>query len=140
MRADRLTLITLGVRNLSAARGFYEALGFHGDDRNPSVTFYDMPGFRLGLFGLDPLAAEQGRPAAELGTGAITLAVNWPDRAAVDDAYAAAVEAGAHVIRRPAPTDWGGYSGYWADPDGHVWEYAHNPFWNLDAGGWLIPG
>ncbi|WP_299816566.1 VOC family protein [uncultured Jannaschia sp.] len=139
MKADRINLVTLGVRDVARARAFYERLGFVAEESPPSVAFFDLGGTKLGLFGLHDLAAEQGRPMAELGRGAVTLAVNWPSAAEVDAAYDRAILAGGTMVTRPAKMDWGGYSGYWADPDGHVWEYAHNPFWTLDADGRLAP-
>ena len=75
--------------------------------------------------------------AAALGTGAMTLAQNFPDRAAVDAAYDRAIAAGGTVCKPPEAVFWGGYSGTWADPEGHVWEYAHNPFWELTEDGRL---
>ena len=139
MRADRINLVTLGVRDVAAARAFYERLGFCAEDSPPGVAFFDLGGMKLGLFGRDDLAAEQGRPAEDLGCGATTLAVNWNSTSEVDAAYARAIEAGATALARPVKMEWGGYSSYWADPDGHVWEYAHNPFWTLDAKGRLAP-
>lgn len=137
MQAQRITLITLGVADLERARVFYAALGWTPTQANEGVAFYRMGGFALALFGSEDLAADQGRPGATLGTGAITLAQNFPDRAAVDAAFARALAAGATELKRPEPVFWGGYSGYYADPDGHVWEVAHNPFWPLDEEGWL---
>ncbi len=139
MTPERVNLVTLGCRDLARARAFYAALGWreHAASRE-SVAFYRMPGAALALFGLDDLAADQGRAAAALGTGAMTLAQNFPSRAAVDAAYAAALAAGATRLKAPEPTFWGGYSGYWADPEGHVWEVAHNPFWELAEDGALI--
>ena len=137
MTPQRITLITLGVADLARARGFYETLGWVAHDANEGIAFYRMGGFALALFGRDALAADQGRPDAILGTGAVTLAQNFPDREGVDDAFAQALAAGASALKSPEPVFWGGYSGYFADPDGHVWEVAHNPFWPLDAEGWL---
>ena len=137
MKAQRITLITLGVADLARSKAYYAALGWEPDDTNEGVAFYDMGGFRFGLFGLGPLAADQGRPEATLGTGAMTLAQNFDSRAAVDAAYALAVGAGAAALKPPEAAVWGGYSGYYADPDGHVWEVAHNPFWPLDSEGRL---
>ena len=91
----------------------------------------------LGLFGRDALAADQGRPDAVLGTGAVTLAQNFDTEADVDAAYAAALKAGATALKAPEKVFWGGYSGYFADPDGHVWELAMNPFWPLNEDGSL---
>ena len=137
MKAQRITLITLGVADLARAMAYYAALGWDPDDTNEGVAFYDMGGFRFGLFGLGPLAADQGRPEATLGTGAMTLAQNFNSPAEVDSAFAAALNAGASALKAPEAVFWGGYSGYVADPDGHVWEFAHNPFWTLDADGRL---
>jgi hypothetical protein len=141
MKAQRITLVTLGVADLARSRAFYAALGWEPAEATDSVVFYRMAGMALGLFGRAALAEDQGRPGAVLGTGAITLAQNFADREGVDDAFARAVAAGAEVLKRPEAVFWGGYSGYFADPDGHVWELAHNPFWQLDAEGALIlPG
>ena len=139
MTPQRVTLITLGVTDLARARAYYDALGWVSDEAAEGVVFYDMGGMKLGLFGLDPLAADQGRPGARLGTGAMTLAQNFPSPAEVDAAYDAALQAGATALKAPEAVFWGGYSGYVADPDGHVWEFAHNPFWPLDASGRLQP-
>ncbi len=135
MTPQRVSLITLGVTDMDRSRAFYAALGWQPVPSPPEVTFYQMDGMILGLFGLEPLAADQGRPGAELGFGAVTLAQNFPDREGVDAAHAAAVEAGAKTLKAPEEVFWGGYSGYYSDPDGHVWEVAHNPFWDLDADG-----
>ena len=137
MRTERVTLVTLGVADLDRARGFYERWGWRPAQVQEGVVFFQMQGAVLGLFGRDALAADQGRPGADLGTGAMTLAQNFPTEAEVDAACAAAEKAGATVLKRPEKVFWGGYSGYYADPDGHVWEVAHNPFWPLDAEGWL---
>ena len=138
MTPQRVTLITLGVADLAAARAFYGRLGWveHGDSQ-PGVAFFQMHGAALALFGRADLAADQGRPGAELGTGAITLAQNFATEAEVDSAYAAALAAGASPLKTPEKVFWGGYSGYWADPDGHVWEVAMNPFWPLAEDGSL---
>jgi len=135
MKAQRVTLITLGVRDLTRAKAFYAKLGWEPEEATESVVFYDLGGMKLGFFGLEPLAHDQGRPGATLATGAMSLAQNFPDRAAVDAAFARAEAAGAEVLKRPEAVFWGGYSGYFADPDGHVWELAHNPFWPLDDDG-----
>ncbi len=132
MTPQRITLITLGVRDLPAARAFYARLGWqeHGESQ-PGVAFFQLHGQALALFGLTDLAKDQGRPDAPLGTGAITLAQNFATEAEVDAAFAAAIAAGGTSLKTPEKVFWGGYSGYWADPDGHVWEVAFNPFWPL---------
>ncbi len=141
MIPQRVTLTTLGVADLDAARAFYARLGWteHGASQ-PGVAFYQMHGAVLALFGRADLAADQGRPGAALGTGAVTLAQNFATEAEVDAAYAAALAAGGTALKAPEKVFWGGYSGYWADPDGHVWEVAMNPFWPLaDDGSLTLP-
>lgn len=134
---QRVTLITLGVADLDRAKAFYERLGWVPAQAQEGVAFYQMNGLGLGLFGREDLAADQGRPGADLGTGAVTLAQNFDTEDDVDAAYAAALAAGATGLKAPEKVFWGGYSGYWADPDGHVWEVAMNPFWPLDQDGSL---
>lgn len=138
MTPQRITLVTLGVRDLAAARAFYARLGWqeHGESQQ-GVAFYQLHGMALALFSLADLAKDQNRPDAPLGTGAITLAQNFPSEAEVDQAFSAALAAGATPIKQPDKVFWGGYSGYWADPDGHVWEVAMNPFWPLSLDGSL---
>lgn len=138
MTPQRVTLITLGVADLAAARAFYARLGWaeHGESQ-AGVAFFQMQGQALALFGRNDLAADQGRPGATLGTGAVTLAQNFATEAQVDAAFAAALAAGGASLKSPRKAAWGGYSGYWADPDGHVWEVAMNPFWPLAADGSL---
>lgn len=137
MTPQRVNLITLGVDDLSRARAFYEKLGWEAADETPGVVFFRMHGMALGLFGRADLAKDQGREGARLETGAITLAQNFQDRAGVDAAFQAALDAGATALKQPQEVFWGGYSGYYADPDGHVWELAHNPFWTVNDDGTL---
>ena len=137
MTPQRVTLITLGVADLDRAKAFYRALGWSPAQEQEGVAFYQMNGLALGLFGRAALAEDQVRAGAELGTGAITLAQNFVTIEEVDAAFAAALAAGATVLKRPEKVFWGGYSGYYADPDGHVWELAMNPFWPLAEDGSL---
>ena len=138
MTPQRVTLITLGVADLAASRTFYKALGWQESPRSQeSIAFFQINGMVLGLFGLKDLAKDQGRPDARLGTGAMTLAQNFESEAEVDAAFAKALACGATELKAPEKVFWGGYSGYYADPDGHVWEVAHNPFWPLNADGSL---
>lgn len=138
---QRVTLITLGVADLGAARGFYARLGWVEHPASQAgVAFFQIQGAALALFGLADLATDQGRPGASLGTGAMTLAQNFTTEAEVDAAYALAISAGAQDLKAPEKVFWGGYSGYYADPDGHVWEVAMNPFWPLaDSGALTLP-
>lgn len=138
MHNQRVTLITLGVSDLAASRAFYERLGWDAHARSmDEVVFFQIHGAVLGLFGREALAEDQGRPGAPLGTGAMALAQNFETEAEVDAAFAAALAAGGTALKAPQKVFWGGYSGYWADPDGHVWEVAMNPFWPLEADGSL---
>lgn len=137
MTPQRVTLITLGVADLAAAKAFYGRLGWREHGAQEGVAFYRLQGFALALFGRADLAVDQGRPGADLGTGAVTLAQNFRSKAEVDAAFAQAVAAGAKVLKHPQKVFWGGYSGYYADPDGHVWELAFNPFWPLAEDGTL---
>ena len=138
MTPQRVTLITLGVADLAASRAFYARLGWveHAESQ-PGIAFFQMHGAVLGLFGKDELAADQRRARADLGVGAMTLAQNFATEAEVDEAYAAAIAAGGTALKAPEKVFWGGYSGYWADADGHVWELAMNPYWTLAADGSL---
>jgi predicted lactoylglutathione lyase len=141
----RVNLVTLGVRDVSAATAFYAALGWSSSGAStPEVTFFHTGGVVVALWGRDDLAADAGLGAAGSGEGdgdgargRIVLAINVASRAEVDDALAAAVEAGGTVARAAEATDWGGYNGYVADPDGHLWEVAHNPGWPLRSDGSL---
>ena len=135
-----MSIVTLGVASVPAARRFYEALGWtassasQGDD----VAFFGMNGAALSLFGRAALAADAGMADSRPGFPGVTLAQNLGSPAAVDAAYAQALAAGATALKTPQTAFWGGYSGYFADPDGHVWELAHNPFFPLDAAGNLL--
>ena len=136
-----ISLVTLGVADLERARAFYAALGWEAAVQAEGVVFIQLTGQVLALFGRDDLAADQKRPAAELGTGAVTLARNFATEAEVDAGFELALKAGAAAIKPPERADWGGYSGYFADPDGHVWELARNPGWPLSPDGTLtLPG
>ncbi|WP_145107855.1 VOC family protein [Cereibacter sediminicola] len=137
MTPQRVTLITLGVGDLAASVAFYERLGWKQHRAQEGVAFFQLQGSALALFGRAALAADQGRPGADLGTGAVTLAQNYATEAEVDAAFEAALAAGATALKRPEKVFWGGYSGYWADPDGHVWEVAMNPLWPLAEDGSL---
>ena len=136
---QRVSLVTLGVADLDRSRRFYEALGWKRGNRDDGVVFFQLPGGVLALWDRGTLAAEAGLPDAG-GFGGIALAYNARSRTEVDAVIGEAEGAGARVLRRPAETFWGGYSGYFADPDGHPWEVAHNPAWSFDAhGGVVLP-
>ncbi len=141
MNIQRVTLVTLGVADIVSAKAFYGRLGWIPVMAQDDVAFYQMNGSLLGLFDQQELAKDQGREGTKLGTGAITLAQNFSTEAEVDAAFAAALKAGGTALKRPVKVFWGGYSGYWSDPDGHVWEVAMNPFWPLaEDGSVTLPG
>ncbi len=132
---QRLSLITLGVDDLPRSRAFFESgLGWRPVSWNEAVCFYQLPGLALGLFGRQALAEDAKRPI-DGGFSGVTLAINGRDRDEVDRMYAQALAAGAKGLKAPEPVFWGGYSGYFADLDGHVWELAHNPGAIIDADG-----
>ncbi|MFT3975287.1 MAG: VOC family protein [Amaricoccus sp.] len=133
-----ISLVTLGVSDLARSRAFYAALGWEAHTAQEGVVFIQLSGQVLALFGVDDLADDMGAPRGSLGHGAVTLARNFGSEAEVDAAFELALSAGASVLKRPEKVFWGGYSGYFADPDGHVWELAMNPFWPLGEDGTLF--
>jgi catechol 2,3-dioxygenase-like lactoylglutathione lyase family enzyme len=125
----RISMITLGVRDLEASIEFYEqGLGFPRMESPPEVAFFTLNGTWLGLYGRDALAEDVGIPADGEGFRGVTLAHNVASEKEVDTVMDQAVRAGASMVKEPQKVFWGGYSGYFADPDGHLWEVAWNPF------------
>ena len=132
---QRLSLITLGVADLARARAFYEALGWRsGAEEEDDVVFFQAGGTIVALWDRDKLA-EDSVVEDNRGWGGITLAHNVRSPAEVDSVLSEAEAAGATILRSGADTFWGGYSGVFADPDGHPWEVAHNPHWTLHDDG-----
>ena len=131
-----ISLITLGVADLPRARAFYAALGWRESSQSQEeVAFLQGSGSHLGLWSRTELAADSEVPDDGGGWGGITVAHNVGSPADVDAVLAEAAAAGGAVLRSGAPTFWGGYNGVFADPDGHRWEVAHNPYWPLDDEG-----
>jgi catechol 2,3-dioxygenase-like lactoylglutathione lyase family enzyme len=135
-----LSIVTLGVRDLERSARFYRDLGWEQrGDLAQGITWFKTSGTWVGLFGYTELAEDAGcepAPAEDLPVyRGITLALNLPSEDAVDRAFARVHEAGARIVKSPKKTEWGGYSGYFADPDGHLWEIAHNPFFPIDDQG-----
>lgn len=132
-----ISLITLGVADLDRATAFYRALGWPLSSASVpgEISFFRTGGGLLALWGKKDLAEDTGLPVSGDDYGNATHAINLADRAAVDAAFTEIAAAGGTVLRAPRVMDWGGYSGYFADPDGHVWEVAHNPDWGLDGVG-----
>ena len=125
----RISMITLGVRDLTAAIEFYEnGLGFPRMDSPPEVAFFTLNGTWLGLYGREALAEDATVSSKDTGFKAFSLAHNVSSEEEVDAIVSQAVAAGATLVKKPQKVFWGGYSGYFADLDGHLWEVAHNPF------------
>lgn len=132
---QRLSLVTLGVADLQRSRDFYErGLGWSPSAAPGGVVFYQLPGIAFALWDRAEMAADVPQPIDGRFSG-ITLAVNQRTEADVDAVLAAADAAGATMVKPAAHTEWGGYSGYFADPDGHVWEIAVNPAWTINDDG-----
>lgn len=137
---QRVTVITLGVRDLARARRFYETLGWHtGAKADDDVVFFQVGDMVLSLWDRSRLAEDscvQDTP----GWGGVTLALNLGSPAEVDEVTEQARAAGATIGREPAETFWGGYSSVFIDPEGHPWEIAHNPHWTLTPDGGVSLG
>lgn len=132
---QRVSLITLGVRDLARAKAFYEALGWTtGAAPEDDVVFFPAGGMVVALWDRGSLAEDSG-VADSGGWGGVTLAHNVRSPAEVDAVVQEARAAGANIVREPGETFWGGYSAAFTDPDGHTWEIAHNPHWKLREDG-----
>jgi catechol 2,3-dioxygenase-like lactoylglutathione lyase family enzyme len=136
----RITVVTLGVADLGRSRQFYcEGLGWRASSAsNDHIVFIDAGGVVLGLYPKSLLAEDAKLDPAGSGFGGVTLAQNVGSKAEADAALEAARKAGAKILKPAEDTFWGGYSGYFADPDGYPWEVAFNPHWPLDAGGQVV--
>jgi uncharacterized protein len=134
----RINLVTLGVTDLERSTAFYRALGWPLSSASVAgeVSFFGIGGSLLGLFGHDALADDAcvARDAPPQFRG-VSLAINVASPAEVDEALAVAEAAGATMTKPGQAVFWGGYNGYFADPDGHLWEVAHNPYWTMDDNG-----
>ena len=132
----RISIVTLGVRDLDRAVNFYEKMGLK---RNESVTegvaFFQMGGMILGLWPRDQLANDAGVENSEPGFSGMSLAYNTRSDAEVDEVLAAAERAGGRIVKPAQKAFWGGWYGYFADTEGHLWEVAHNPAFPIDAKG-----
>jgi catechol 2,3-dioxygenase-like lactoylglutathione lyase family enzyme len=127
----RISMITLGVRDMARAVAFYrDGLGLPQMESSSEVAFFALNGTWLSLYPRDALAADAGVSPEGSGFEGLTLSHNVASEAEVDAMMQEALGAGATEVKPPQATEWGGYSGYFADPDGHLWEVAHNPhFW-----------
>ncbi|OXS80185.1 VOC family protein [Domibacillus enclensis] len=143
---NRLNLITLGVKDMVESLRFYrEGLGFdvvvYGDEANPDVIFVNNAGTKISLFPLDRLVKDindQEPPSIGTGFGGITLAYNGKSKEEVDAVFSLARKAGAAIVKEPKTVFWGGYSGYFQDPNGYFWEVAFGEDWMFDEQDMLI--
>jgi uncharacterized protein len=133
----RISIVTLGVDNLARSKAFYQALGWElAAEEGNEICWFKTSDSYLGLFGREELAKDaalRSEPRADFG--GITLAICLESEAAVDVAFAETVAAGARILKPATRADWGGYSGYVADPDGHPWEIAYNPSFPIGEDG-----
>ena len=132
----RLTLVTLGVANVARATSFFEALGWRKSSAsNDDVSFFQLGGLALSVFGRQALADDADVSSDGSGFRGISLAINLESEAEVDRVAAEWLSCGGIMVKQPHRAFWGGYSGYVADLDGHLWELAHNPGFALMADG-----
>jgi hypothetical protein len=137
---QRINYITLGVSDLNQSRAFYARLGFQEAPKsNANIAFFEMPGIVLALYARTALAEDAHQPDAGRPHGfhGFALAQNQRSKEAVDKAIAAAIAAGATLLKPAQDVFWGGYAGYFADLDGFAWEVAFNPHWPMEADGRL---
>jgi uncharacterized protein len=128
---QRLSLITLGVTDLPRSLAFYEALGWRASGDTSDVAFFQAGGLVVALWDRGKLAHDSGVENDGLGYDGVVLAHNVRSPAEVDGVIGEVRAAGGRVTREPGPTFWGGYSAVFADLDGHLWEVAHNPHWDI---------
>ncbi len=135
---QRISLITLAVADVARSRTFYEALGWRGQEVEDTV-FFQTGGMALVLWGRQKLAADAGiEDTGSEGFGGVAFAHNVRTPSEVDEVISVAAHAGAVITSPPRSTSYGGYAGYFADPDGHLWEVAHNPGFTLGQDGSMI--
>ncbi len=137
---QRISIVTLGVSNLAASVAFYEALGWRqAAASNEQIAWFKTSDSVLGLFPVEELAEDASvAPPAHRQFRGVTLAINVESEAAVDACMADAKAAGAAITRPAERVEWGGYRGYFADPDGHAWEVAFNPFFPIQESGQIV--
>jgi len=124
----RISMITLGVEDLQRSIKFYEKLGFPRMDSPPTVAFFTLNGTWLGLYNREALAEDASVSSKGSGFSGVTLSHNLKSEAEVDKLMEEAVTAGADITKPAQKAFWGGYHGYFKDPDAHLWEIAYNPF------------
>ena len=138
---QRLSVMTLGVRDLARSRRFYESgLGWKRDSGGDDIAFYQAGGFIVGLYEWSKLAEDAGIEPEGSGFRGFTLAYCARTKEEVDTVLAQAKAAGARILIPTRETFWGGYDGYFTDPDGHLWEIAWNPSWTITERGETLLG
>ena len=132
-----LSLVTLGIADLKASIAFFEeAFGWKPSSASQDdVAFFQLHGIAFALWSRESLAEDAGVDSTDDSFGAITLALNMPSEKEVDDVFIRVEKAGGKITKPAQKVFWGGYSGYFADLDGHLWEVAYNPFWEMSADG-----
>ena len=133
---QRISIITLGVRDLAASKRFYvDGLGWKPVFENKEIVFFQTGGMIFALFLRDELAKDFEADPATFGRAPVALAYNVRTKAEVDPLIKRAVDSGATILKPAREASWGGYSGYFADPDGFAWEVAWNPAWRIAPDG-----
>ena len=141
---NRISVICLGVKDMAASLRFYrDGLGFSTDEKedNPKVVFFNTTGTKFELYPLTLLAEdidENNPPQIAAGFAGITLAYNVKSEDEVHEIMELAKKAGAVIAKEPQKVFWGGYSGYFTDPNGYYWEVAYNPYWSFDENDMLV--
>lgn len=141
---NRINLICLGVRDMEKALTFYKNIGFHTFEKenNPPIVFFNNQGTKLELYNIDGLAkdinADNPPPVISGGYYGITLAINMKTQQEVDAFMETVIKWGGTIAKKPEKVFWGGYSGYFQDPDGYYWEVAYGPNWKFDENDMLI--
>lgn len=133
---QRMSVVTIGVADLERSQRFYEqGLGWTVGYTGEQITFFQLNGLIFGLYPRDALAEDAQVPNERTGFSGITLAYCARSKEEVDEVLERAEDAGAYIIKPAQDVFWGGYSGYFSDPDGHLWEVAYNPYWKIDEKG-----
>lgn len=136
---QKLTLITLGVADIARSEAFYAGLGWQKSPKSmDDLILYQLGGILFSLYPHEELAADVGISAEGSGFSGIALAQNTRSKEEVDEVLAQVASLGGKVVKPAQEVFWGGYSGYFSDPDGHLFEVAYNPFWELDANGAVV--
>ena len=138
-----MNIVTLGVTDLEKSKQFYKNLGFQlPANENPGIVFFNAQGTKLALYPMDELMKDLGKSAEARGDrfSGITMAFNAKSREEVDQIFAQIESIGGTIAKKPEVAFWGGYSGYFQDPDGYYWEVAHADFWQFDENNMLILG